>query len=78
MKRRCRMDIYAEILIQAKEGANKTRIMYQTNLSFLQLKRHLNELMSRGLIEIQSRLYRTTVQGLCFLELYDEIELLVS
>jgi predicted transcriptional regulator len=72
------MDIYAEILAQAKEGVAKTRIMYQANLSFFQLKKCLNELTSFGLIEIQKSLYKTTVRGLRFLDLYQEIQPLVE
>lgn len=72
------MDIYAEILTQAKEGVTKTRIMYQVNLSFFQLKKCLNELMSLKLIEIEALLYKTTMRGLHFLELYHEIKSLVS
>lgn len=72
------MDIYAEILAQAKEGVAKTRIMYQANLSFFQLKKNLNELTSFGLIEIQNSLYKTTVTGLHFLDLYQEIQSLVG
>lgn len=78
MKRRCRMDIYAEILKQALEGANKTRIMYRANLSFYQLKQSLKELLSLRLIELQSLSYKTTGRGLLFLELYDQIESLVG
>jgi predicted transcriptional regulator len=72
------MDIYAEILAQAKEGVTKTRIMYQANLSFLQLKKCLNELTSLGLIEIQNLLYKTTVRGVRFLDLYEEVQSLVG
>jgi len=72
------MDIYAEILAQAKEGITKTRIMYQANLSFLQLKKCLNELTSFGLIEVQNLLYKTTVRGVRFLDLYEEVQSLVG
>jgi predicted transcriptional regulator len=78
MKRRSKIDIYAEILNQAKEGTTKTRIMYQVNLSFFQLKQLLNELLSLKLIEIQSLLYKTTLKGLHFLKLYDEIQSFIS
>ena len=72
------MDIYAEILAQAKEGVTKTRIMYQANLSFLQLKKCLNELTSFGLIEVKNLLYKTTVRGVRFLDLYEEVQSLVG
>jgi len=36
------MEIYADILAQAKEGVTKTRIMYKANLSFILLKKSLN------------------------------------
>jgi len=72
------MEIYADILAQAKEGVTKTRIMYKANLSFILLKKSLNELTSLELIEPQESLYKTTGAGLRFLALYDEIESLVS
>jgi predicted transcriptional regulator len=77
MKRRCRMDIYADILAEAKEGATQTRIMYHANVSFFLLKHYLRELMSLRLIGVQKRLYKTTERGLYFLELYGKIGLLV-
>lgn len=72
------MDIYAEVLTQAKKGVTKTRIMYRANLSFFLLKKCLSELRSLGLIETQKALYKTTAVGLRFLVLYEEIESLVS
>ena len=72
------MDIYAEVLAQAKKGVTKTRIMYKANLSFFLLKKCLKELTSLRLIETQKALYKTTATGLRFLVLYDEIKSLVS
>lgn len=72
------MDIYAEVLAQAKKGVTKTRIMYKANLSFFLLKKCLKELISLRLIETQKALYKTTATGLRFLVLYNEIKSLVS
>jgi len=48
--RRSRTQVIIDILAEASEGANKTRIMYRANLNFLRFKRYLSELLNKGLI----------------------------
>ena len=50
MGRRSRTQVIIDILAEASEGANKTRIMYRANLNFLRFKRYLSELLDKGLI----------------------------
>jgi predicted transcriptional regulator len=50
-KNRSSIDIVANILEIAKDGAKKTRIMYLANLSFDQLKKYLNFLIDKNLLE---------------------------
>ena len=77
---RDRLQIMAEALDIAREGALKTHIMYKTNLSFKQLYFYLNLLLDRKLLETIKRedsektLYRTTDKGLEFLKSYKEIK----
>jgi len=74
-KRRGEFDIFAEILYLANEGGvTKTTIVYQANLNFTIVERHLSNLLERDLIEIIDELYETTDRGITFLEHYEEIE----
>ncbi|GAG81277.1 unnamed protein product [marine sediment metagenome] len=74
-KRRGEFDIFAEILYLANEGGvTKTTIVYQVNLNFTIVERHLSNLLERGLIEIIDELYETTDRGVQFLHHYEEIE----
>lgn len=72
MKRRNKLDIMADILCAAKEGANSMSIVYDTRLNFKIWKKYLSELMNHGLIEAHkgSTIYKTTENGLEFLEQY--------
>jgi len=69
-RRRSRVEVIAEILGEALEGANKTRLMYRCNLNFGRFNRYLKELLDAGLIERVAAnpdaglvLYRTTDKG---------------
>jgi predicted transcriptional regulator len=68
-------DIMAKILYVAKNPEPKTHIMYRANLSFNQLKRYMELLLDRGLLNAvekrQSKVRKvfvTTDKGLSFLE----------
>ena len=49
-ERRHRFYIISEILSVAKDGANKTRIMYQTRLTYIQTASYLELLLDMGLL----------------------------
>ncbi len=44
------MEVIADILTEALNGASKTRIMYRANMNFLRVNRYLPELLEKGLI----------------------------
>lgn len=75
-KRRREMDIYAEILYITNEGGvNKTAIVYQANLNFMSVEKHLSALLKGELIEVDAdKCYRTTDKGVQYLHHYEEIE----
>jgi predicted transcriptional regulator len=50
-RRRDRLDIVAEILETAKEGAIKTHIMYKAKLSYQQLSEYIPMLVEKGFLE---------------------------
>lgn len=54
--RRDQMSIMADILLSIKQPKILTHIMYDTQLSYIQLKRHLETLISLGLVvDVKSR-----------------------
>ena len=75
--KRDRLEIIAEILQAAKNGAKKTRIMYQCNLSYRQTKRFLTYLLKTRFLRIGNS-YHTTEKGLKFLQAYQTLEFLLN
>jgi predicted transcriptional regulator len=71
---RSRLDIIADILHVASQGAKKTRIMYQANLSHKVLTVYLAEIVKASLVrfERKDRCYVLTSKGRQFLERYKE------
>ena len=74
MTRRNSLEITAEILQIAKDGARKTRIVYGANLNFRLLQQYLEELENQGLIKNrdEKNLIKTTQKGIQFLKHYKE------
>lgn len=75
-KNRSRLQIAVDILMVTKDGSNKTRIMYQANLSFELLRRYLDFLTRSGLLKTvrNEKSYVTTEKGYAFLEEYHEFQ----
>ncbi|UCC33947.1 MAG: winged helix-turn-helix domain-containing protein, partial [Candidatus Bathyarchaeota archaeon] len=72
-KYRDKLQIIAEILSIASEGARKTRIMYKANLSYSLLCRYLADVMDSGLLGCSDgELYVVTPKGREFLNMYGE------
>ena len=73
-KSRCSyIRLIEEILIEALDGATKTRIVYNANLNFKVLHKYMRLLLSSGLIvEVNNsngkKVYKTTEKGRAFLE----------
>jgi predicted transcriptional regulator len=79
------VDIIANILSEAAEGAKKTHIMYKSNLSFRQLQAYLDFLLDRGLLMRSEsggggnpNLFQTTAKGRAFLQAYRDLKALLA
>ncbi len=68
-------DIYSAILNSAKNGQTKTRLTYGAFVSFRQLCNYLEDLERKQFIEYvpEHKLYRTTGNGVKFLEQYRKL-----
>ncbi|MEE9564437.1 MAG: winged helix-turn-helix domain-containing protein, partial [Candidatus Hydrothermarchaeaceae archaeon] len=51
----------------ARQGVNKTNILYRANLSYTQLKNYVAFLLEKGLLEHIGNKYSTTNKGRLFL-----------
>ncbi len=73
-KKRDQLDIVNEILKVAKQGASKTRIMYNANLSFKGVTQYLSLMMENELLlktlEGYKPVYHASEKGLTFLSSY--------
>ena len=80
MKHRSRTEIVGNILESANGGATKTKIMYNTFVSYNQLKEYLSVLIENNLIEYLegTRTFKTTEKGLNYLKINEEIETLLQ
>jgi len=77
------MQVISDILVEATNGSNKTRIMYRANLNFLRFDRYLSELLEKGLVvEVNnpngSVVYKTTEKGKALLSTLREAEKFIS
>ncbi len=77
MVKRSRLEIMAEILSCAKDGGNKTKIVYDAYLNFKQAEQYLNYLMEEELLTIYSdenrTVYYTTEKGAKMLERFNDL-----
>jgi len=74
MARRTRLEVLGSILeICGKDGASKTRIVYQINLNFKNAGAYLKWLTEKGFLEKHDRLYKITPSGEEMLENLIEI-----
>ena len=72
-KYRSRLQIIADVLSVVKEGAKKTRIMYQANLSYKLLTRYLDDVLESGLVRCENGdCYELTQKGREFLARFDD------
>ena len=76
-KRRSEIEIIGEILDLSKNGAKKTEILYQNNMSFSQLQNYLSFLLDKNIIEensilngngVHSKVFINTEKGNALLE----------
>ena len=72
-KYRDRLQIIADMLSIARNGAKKTQIMYQANLSYRLLGRYLREVLNAGLVKFEKdNSYVLTAKGKKFLNRHVE------
>jgi predicted transcriptional regulator len=72
LRYRRRFEIIADILRVAGQGSKKTRIMYFANLSYVLLKKYLDETLRVGLLRFDGEGYAVTEQGRTFLDRFSE------
>ena len=63
------MEIIEDILSTVEDGARKTHVMYQANLSYALLRRYLGELVDVGLVHQVGSKYLLTERGEMFLNM---------
>ena len=71
-KRRDGMTIMTEMLIHLQNSMRRTHLLYKTNLSYTQLEKYLNQLVGMGLVQENTKPYRSyliTEKGRQFLEI---------
>ena len=72
-KYRDRLQIIADMLYIARNGAKKTQIMYKANLSYRLLIRYLREVLNAGLVKFENgNSYVLTAKGKEFLNRHVE------
>ena len=75
--RRDRLVILSAMLCHAAKGVCKTELMYKVGLSSAQLEKYIPVLVKSELLEVSNHtkkgVYRTTVKGRSFLEVFDNL-----
>lgn len=74
--RRCSVEVIADILHIARNGARKTRIVYGANINFKLLNNYLKRLERSGLITTDPRdgaIIKTTEKGREYLRQYESL-----
>ncbi|MDQ1279182.1 MAG: hypothetical protein QG670_442 [Thermoproteota archaeon] len=71
-KKRNYLEISADLLRVAKEGARKSHLVYKANLNFSIIETYLKRLQETGLITVPSddHLFKTTLKGEEYLNQY--------
>ncbi|MFQ5920514.1 MAG: winged helix-turn-helix domain-containing protein [Nitrososphaerales archaeon] len=70
------MEIIVNILEESRNGINKTRLVYRTNLNFLVVQKYIDFLTTKGLLQVEQRpnqVYVTTEKGLQFLNEFSKL-----
>jgi len=78
-RRRSDIEIIADMLVVGENGAGKTKIMYNANMSYSQIQKYLGYLVGQGLIEKMkignpSATYQVTESGLKLLQLINSVK----
>jgi predicted transcriptional regulator len=82
MRYRSRIELMSQILeaVNGDDHATKTRIMYKASLSHVQLKEYLSILTENDFLDydFDTRTYKTTGRGHMFLEIYNQLGVMVN
>jgi len=70
--RRNDLDICADILNIAQNGAKKTQLVYKANLNFAIVKKYIKRLGDTELLTSENGYFMTTEKGMRFLQDYRE------
>jgi len=78
-RRRSDIEIIAEMLKVGENGAGKTEIMYNVNMSYSQIQKYLGYLIGEGFVDTikignPCVYYRVTEKGLKLLQLLDNVK----
>ena len=77
MEKRSRDVIISKILDICREGAHKTKIVYQANLNFRTVNPYIDLLTKNGLIDVKTDsnlvVYETTTRGLKLLDNFKQV-----
>ncbi len=73
MKYRSELEIIACMLEVSQPGTTRTRIMFHSYISYVQLKSYLALCLEGGLLERKGELYFTTIKGATFLNTWREL-----
>lgn len=76
--KRGQLEIMAEVLMRCRKAKAKTKIMYENNLSYEQLRNILKLLLSRRLLEMEDSNYVTTEKGFVYVEQFAGINALLT
>ena len=76
--RRSRLETINVILTISVHGIKKTHIMYRANLSYRQLEKYVELLVSKQLLAKQGDAYVTTDKGFAYIKEFRDIQALMS
>jgi predicted transcriptional regulator len=71
--RRNSLDISADLLKIARDGAKKTQLVYRANLNFSIIKKYIERLRVNGFLVFKNGYYITTERGVRFIDQYHEL-----
>ena len=71
--RRNSLDICAELLKIARDGAKITQLVYKANLNFTIIKKYIERLNQNGFLVFKNGYYITTEKGVRFIDQYHDL-----
>jgi predicted transcriptional regulator len=78
LQKRSRLEMMHLILELARQGILKTHIMYRANLSYDQLTKFLDILLTQHLLQEEEGHYVTTARGHEFVDTFHEIQAILG